>query len=186
MEQNTQLWLFPKVNEPSMTIYPGQSVPFSFIECFDGKFSYEIWLRCKTETKTKLGLYVNGKTIYEHMVIAPTDDVCWTQLGCFQVVKGEHELVIKNNDSIPFTFEGALVTRDNGYARNGTADIHRLEIIKGRNIDDIFAESGMSFSEEEPDDVRKARISALYKQGFVERLDQDAAENRCRKTGVIN
>jgi len=180
MEQNTQLWLFPKVNEPSMTIYPGQSVPFSFIECFDGKFSYEIWLRCKTETKTKLGLYVNGKTIYEHMVIAPTDDVCWTQLGCFQVVKGEHELVIKNNDSIPFTFEGALVTRDNGYARNGTADIHRLEIIKGRNIDDIFAESGMSFSEEEPDDVRKARISALYKQGFVERYDQDAAENRCR------
>ncbi|MBQ2720833.1 MAG: hypothetical protein IJF23_04780 [Clostridia bacterium] len=180
MEQNTQLWLFPKANTPTVTLSAGESMAFSFIECFDGKFSYEVWLRCKTERNVKLGLYVNAKTIYEKMVIAPTEDVCWTQFGCFQVVKGEHELIIRNNDDIDFTFEGALVTRDSGYIRCGVADEHRLEIIKGRNIDDVFAESGMKFSEEEPDDVRRDRIEMLMKQGFVERPDQDAAENRCR------
>ena len=161
MEQNTQLWLFPKANIPSATLAPGQSMAFSFVECFDGKFSYEIWLRCKTERKIRLGLYVNAKTIYENMVIAPTDDVCWTMFGCFQVVKGEHELIIKNNDDIDFTFEGALVTRDGGYIHRGVADEHRLEIIKGRDIEEVFVESGMKFSEEEPDNVRKARIELI-------------------------
>ena len=180
MEQNTQLWLLPTADTHSMTLAPGEGKSFSFIECFDGKFSYEIWLRYNAPKDTKLGLYVNGKTIYEYMTVDASDETIWRLFGNFQVVKGEHQLEIRNNDDIPFYAEAAIVTRDSGYIRRGTADEHRIEIMKGRNIDDIFKESGMKFSEEEPEDVKKARIAMLYKQGFVERENQDAAENQCR------
>lgn len=180
LEQNSYLWILPNDKENTKILQSKQTTAYSFIECFDGKFSYEVWVYTKNENDVKIRMDIDNKNIYENMKITAKKDYSWQLYGNFQVVKGEHKITLTNNDNSDIELCGVLITRNASYVHNGTATNHLKEIKKGRTIDELLIESGIEISTEETPEQKQKRLKNLYKMGFIERFDQDLSEGKGR------
>lgn len=179
MEQNSFFWLVPQSGKPALTLKKGESAVFDFVQGFDGRFSYEVWVYGLMEEDTHLGLNLDGQTLYSSMRLLASPEKRWRQFGNLQAAKGEHRAVLSavNRDCV---LEGLLICRDGGYVQRGMATEHLPMIAEGTDILRVLEEAGMLSPQRETAEEKGKRLERLDRDGFVERPDQDASEGRCR------
>ena len=179
MEQNSFFWLVPQKNQPSLLLSRGSSANFDFIQCFDGRFSYEIWVYTQSAEDLYMGMTLDDQPVYHSMHLRCAPEKRWIQLGNFQATKGEHRISVTavNKDCC---LEGLLICRGAGYIHDGTATTHLPRIIAGEDILSILQQEGFLDTKRETPEQKEFRLKRLAKYGFLERLDQDASEGRCR------
>lgn len=179
MEQNSFFWLVPQGGQPSLPLKKGESAAFDFIQCFDGRFSYDVWVYGLMERDVNLGLALDGQALYSSMRLQASGEKCWRQLGNLQATKGEHRAVVSavNRDCV---LEGLLICRSTDYVQGGMATQHLPLIAAGGDILALLQEAGLLEQQREKDAEKTARLKRLDKYGFLERFDQDASEGRCR------
>lgn len=179
MEQNSFFWLVPRCGQPSLTLKKGEEAAFDFIQCFDGRFSYDVWVYGLMEQDVNLGLSLDGQVLYSSMRLQASGQKCWRQLGNLQATKGEHRALVRavNRDCV---LEGLLICRNAGYVQDGTATAHLPLIACGRDILQVLQEAGLLEQQRETAEEKLSRLKRLDKYGFLERPDQDASEGRCR------
>lgn len=179
MEQNSFFWLVPQKGQPSLLLPRGSSADFDFIQCFDGRFSYEIWVYTQSDEDLYMSMMLDDQTVYNAMRLRCAPEKRWIQLGNFQATKGEHRVTVSavNKDCC---LEGLLICRGAGYIHDGTAIAHLPRIVAGEDILEILQKEGHLDVKRETLEEKEIRLARLQKYGFVERLDQDASEGRCR------
>ena len=178
--QNSYLWMLPNQNEKDILLKPNQHMIYNFPECFDGRFSYEVWIYSKNKADTKMAMHINGETIYEAMKIMKQNDYQWQLFGNFQVVKGEHTISLKNMDVSDIQISGILITRDARYVHSNIATEHLHKLNKGQHFSDLLKESKIEIKNEESSLDKETRLKRLYREGFIDRFDQDLSEGRGR------
>lgn len=179
MEQNMQLWLVPRLTQPSLTLMPGESRSASFTESLDGKFSYEIWILADSAEDPFLGIEVDGSELYQNVRIPSMKKGKWYLLGGVTLPKGEHQLKYRNTGNAPIQLNGLLMTRDASYIHQGTADSHRQLLEQGHPVDSMLEQLYTVSGVESPEE-KAARLAHLANMGFLEREDQYTAEGNCR------
>lgn len=179
MEQNSFFWLVPRKAQPELQLPRGASAEFDFIQCFDGRFSYEIWVYTQSDEDLYMGMTLDDQPVYNAMRLRCAPEKRWIQLGNFQATKGEHRITVSavNKDCC---LEGILICRGSDYIHNGTAVAHLPRIVAGEDILEILQQEGYLDTKRETPAEKESRLARLQKYGFVERLDQDASEGRCR------
>ena len=128
MEQNAFFWLVPQKEQPALLLCRGASKDFDFVQCFDGRFSYEIWVYTQSNEDLYMGMALDNQPVYNAMRLRCTPEKRWIQLGNFQATKGEHRVTITavNQDCC---LEGLLICRNADYIHNGTATEHIPRIV---------------------------------------------------------
>ena len=179
MEQNSFFWLVPKKEQPFLLLSCGTSADFDFIQCFDGRFSYEIWVYTQSDEDLYMGMMLDDQPIYNAMRLRCAPEKRWIQLGNFQATKGEHRVTVTAVNK-ECCLEGLLICRGAGYIHDGTATAHLPRILAGEDILEILQKEGHLDTKRETLEEKEVRLARLQKYGFVERLDQDASEGRCR------
>ena len=67
MEQNSFYWLVPTKEQPYVELNSRQALQYDFVQCFDGRFSYDIWIYADFEKNTHIGFFLDGQVVYEAM-----------------------------------------------------------------------------------------------------------------------
>ena len=179
MEQNAFFWLVPQKEQPALLLCRGASKDFDFVQCFDGRFSYEIWVYTQSNEDLYMGMALDNQPVYNAMRLRCTPEKRWIQLGNFQATKGEHRVTITavNQDCC---LEGLLICRNADYIHNGTATEHIPRIVAGEDILEALQNEGYLETQRETPEEKENRLARLRKYGFVERSNQDASEGNCR------
>ena len=178
LEQNSFYWLVPTKEQPYVELNSRQALQYDFVQCFDGRFSYDIWIYADFEKNTHIGFFLDGQVVYEAMRMQ-SGSARWRLLGSFQAVKGEHRIVLTGIDEA-CRLDGILITRMSDYIHDGTADLHRQAILNGKDVYALLEESGLLEAKRETEEEKAERKKRLDRYGFLEREDQDASEGRCR------
>lgn len=179
MEQNSFYWLIPTKERPYVELKPRQALQYDFVQCLDGRFSYDIWIYAAFEKNTHIGFSLDGQVVYEAMRMQGGCSVRWSLLGSFQALKGEHRILLTGIDE-DCRLDGILITRVPDYIHDGTADLHRQAILDGKDVYALLEKSGLLEAKRESEEEKKERKKRLDRYGFLEREDQDASEGRCR------
>ena len=137
MEQNSFFWLVPQKEQPALRLSRGDSADFDFVQCFDGRFSYEIWVYTQSMEDLYMGMDLDDRSVYTAMRLCCTGEKRWVQLGNFQATKGEHRVTVRvvNQDCC---LEGLLICRGADYIHNGTATAHLPRILGGEDILEVL------------------------------------------------
>ena len=109
MEQNSFYWLIPTKERPYVELKPRQALQYDFVQCLDGRFSYDVWIYAAFEKNTHIGFSLDGQIVYEAMRMQ-SGSARWSLLGSFQAVKGEHRIVLTGIDEA-CRMDGILITR---------------------------------------------------------------------------
>lgn len=179
MEQNAFFWLLPQKNTSSVLLKKDQTLSFDFVQCFDGRFSYDVWIFAGPEADAHLGLSLDSQTVYAAMKIPASPEARWVQLGNLQAVKGEHRVTLTARDH-DLQLGGFLICRDSSYIHNGLAEEHRKSILEGADVYALLEKAGLLGQKQETPEEKEQRLLLLDRYGFLERPDQDISENRCR------
>lgn len=179
MEQNSFFWMLPQKECPCISMNRGGTLSFDFIQCFDGRFSYDVWIFAKFQRYTHLGLSLDGQILYTAMGFSAFPEKRWLQLGSFQAVKGEHRLTFTAVDQ-DCTLEGILVCQDSEYIHNNMASAHLQAILSGQDVYSLLQEEGLLSQKSETPEEKERRLKFLDHCGFLERPDQDISVSKCR------
>ena len=87
MEQNSFFWLVPRKAQPELQLPRGASAEFDFIQCFDGRFSYEIWVYTQSDEDLYMGMTLDDQPVYNAMRLRCAPEKRWIQMGNFQATK---------------------------------------------------------------------------------------------------
>lgn len=179
MEQNSFYWLVPTKEQPYVELEPQQALQYDFVQCYDGRFSYDIWIYAAFEKNTHIGFFLDGQVVYEAMRLQGGCPKRWNLLGSFQAVKGEHRILLTGLDEA-CRLDGILITRVPDYIHDGTADLHRQAILDGKDVYKLLEQAELLEAKRETQEEKKERKKRLDKYGFLEQEDQDVSEGRCR------
>lgn len=178
VQQNEYLWIIPSKEQKSLTLQPGESVTFSFVEALDGGFSYDVWVMSADSASRFYGMQVNEKQLYAAMKVK--GEPSWQLYGNFWVAKGEHTLTITNASEKPGTLDAILVTRNAGYIHGNTATRHLEQIRAGADPEELLLADNLIGAATESIEARQKRLQTLYDWGFTDRLEQDVSTGNCR------
>ncbi len=179
MKQNTILWLLPELNQPVSVLLSGEKRTISFVQCLDGKFSYDIWILAQGEGETLFRVEVNGTTLYESMRIPERKNGVWYLLGGVTIPKGEHRMEICNVGDMPVSIQGFLMGRSTEYITGGMADQHSAMLMSGKSVEEIL-DDNFAPGVQETAEEKERRLAQLARMGFLYDESQYAAEGRCR------
>ncbi len=181
MEQNIQLWLGKQGEKSALDLSNGVEETMSVIQPIDGKFSYELWALTKLVQDVECKVSVNGRYLCYHAAVTASEELQWTMLACLQLTKGEHSITLGLQGEEQAEIKAVLLTHDSGYINRGTALEHYHQIIKGAKIEDLLESCGIGNGIQETAEEKRERLDRLYREGFLERYDQDLAEgiSRC-------
>ncbi len=178
LQQNEYIWIIPSKQQKSLSLQPGESVTFPFVQPLDGGFSYDVWVVSAEEKDSYYGMKVNEKQLYAAMKVK--GGAAWQLYGNFWVAKGEHALTVTNASDKQASLEAILVTRGDGFIRSGVASKHLEQIKLGADPDELLLQDKLIGSAAESEDARRARLQTLYDLGFTDRLEQDVSTGNAR------